>query len=222
MGSGRRVQLFATPDIVADPAGDGGWLLRSAAPLDDYPPTVVHSLRARARAAPDHPLCAERTQDGTWRTRSYGEAVTAAESIGQALLDAGLGPDRPLLILSGNSVDHLLMTLGAMTAGIPVVPLSAAYSLHSRDHARIRAIADLIYPGAVFADKAGRFAAALDAIARTPAIVSTGHRPGARQLSEMTATKPGPRLAAAFSALAPRRSRRSFSPPGRPEHQRES
>src|SRR5689334_19108262 len=97
--------LFAVPRIVAEPAdADGTVLLRSADPLGGYPVTVVHSLRTWADADPDHPLAAERGPDGDWQSCSYGAAVAAAGSIGQALLDRGLGPDRPLLILSGNSV----------------------------------------------------------------------------------------------------------------------
>jgi feruloyl-CoA synthase len=199
--------LFAAPDIVAEPGGpadpNGTVLLRSADPLGGYPVTVVHSLRTWAGAGPDHLLAAERGPDGAWQTCRYGAAVAAADSIGQALLDRGLGPGRPLLILSGNSVPHLLLTLGALTAGIPVAPVSAAYSLQSRDHARIRAIRELIQPGAVFADDAGRFAAALDAAQPAPVIVGTGHRPGADQLSDLLATEPGPALRAAFGALGP-------------------
>jgi len=202
MESRSEAALFAAPDVVAEPAGES-WLLRSADPLDDHPVSVIHSLRAWAHQDPGHPLVAERAQDGSWRTCTYGEAATAAESIGQALLDLGLGPGRPLLILSGNGVDHLLMTLGAMTAGIPAAPVSVAYSLQSRDHARIRAVTSLIRPGAVFADDAGRFAAALDTAGDVPAIVAEGHRPGARPLGELTAVRPGPRLREAFAALAP-------------------
>ena len=105
---------------------------------------------------PDYPLVAERGPDGAWRTVSYGAAVAAADAIGQALLELGLGPARPLLLLSGNGVNHLLMTLGALTAGIPVAPVSVAYSLQSADHARIRAITELITPGAVYAEDAER------------------------------------------------------------------
>src|SRR5205814_6776732 len=130
---------------------------------------------ARGRGVP---VVAERAADGAWRSWPYGEAVAAADAIGQAVLDLGLGPGRPLLILSGNSVDHLLVMLGAMTAGIPVAPVSVAYSLQSRDHARIRAVTDLIAPGAVFADDAERFGPALDAVAEVPAIVAAGQRPG--------------------------------------------
>jgi feruloyl-CoA synthase len=219
--------LFAAPQIVAETAADGSVLLRSADPLGGYPPTMVHSLRAWAAADPEHPLAAERGPDGAWRTCGYGAAVAAADAIGQALLDRGLGPDRPLLVLSGNGVGHLLMTLGAMTAGVPVVPVSIAYSVQSRDHARIRAITKLTRPGAVFADDAAAFAPALDAVTAAsataavaavaaaaagiatagprprgaiPVIVSTGDRPGAVRLGELMSTPPGPGIRAASAA----------------------
>src|SRR5579863_934972 len=200
--AGSGPDVFAVPNIVSEPAGDGCLLLRSAEPLGEYPRTVLHSLRAWAERDPGHPLIAERAAGG-WATASYGEAVAVAESIGQGLLDLGLDPDRPLMILSGNSIGHLLMTLGAMMAGIPVAPVSVAYSLQSRDHARLRAIAGLINPGAVFADDAAKFAAALDAIGVWPAIVAAGARPGARSLADLIATRPGPALTRAYSELAP-------------------
>jgi feruloyl-CoA synthase len=198
------LSLFAPPRITAERPG-GCLVLRSAEPLGDHPVTVVHSLREHAEADPGHLLVAEREQAPTagWRRCSYGAAVAAADSIGQALLDRGLGPDRPLLILSANSVDHLLITLGAMTAGIPVAPASAAYSLQSSDHARLRAIAELIRPGAVFADNAGPYGPALDALGAVPAIVSTGSREGAEPLAALLASEPGAAVKAAFAALGP-------------------
>jgi len=187
-----RNSLFAPPRIIAEAADSGGAIvLRSAEPLGEHPVSVVHSVREWARLSSDHPLIAERAGDD-WRTVTYGAAVAAADAVGQALLDRGLGPGRPLLILSGNSVDHLLMTLGAMTAGIPVAPVSVAYSLQSRDHARIRAIADLIRPGAVFADDADRFGAVLDAI---------GHVPAVTRLADLTATRPAVAVEQAFGAI---------------------
>src|SRR5580693_1661176 len=103
--------LFARPDIAAEHRLDGTWLLRSAVPLDAYPPTVLASLRRWADADPDYPLIAERDAAGGWRSRSYGEVSAAARAVGQGLLDLGLGPGAPLLILSGNSVDHLVVAL---------------------------------------------------------------------------------------------------------------
>jgi feruloyl-CoA synthase len=97
----------------------------------------------------------------------------------------------------------MLMTLGAMTAGVPVAPASVAYSLQSRDHAHLRAIAELVRPGAVFAEDADRFAAALDAVSTVPTIVSAGERPGAERFDEFATTVPGQAVTAAFDALAP-------------------
>jgi feruloyl-CoA synthase len=146
---------------------------------------------------------AERGPDGAWRTCTYGEAAGAADAIGQALLDRGLGADRPLLVLSGNGVDHMLLMLGAMTVGVIIAPVSVAYSLQSRDHARIRAIAELIRPGAVFAADAGPFGPALDALGAIPAIVSAGSRPGTDRFGELLGTAPGQAVRTAFGALHP-------------------
>jgi len=201
MTSSAASPLFATPRVTAVRDGDAV-LLRSAEPLGEYPVSVVHSVREHARLTPDQPMIAER--DGRdWRRVTYSGAVAAADAIGQGLLDRGLGPGKPLLILSGNSVGHLLVTLGAMTAGIPVAPVSVAYSLQSRDHARIRAIAELIGPGAVFAEDAGPFGPALDALPGVPVVVSRGDRPGAEPLPALLSTEPGAAVAAAFAGLRP-------------------
>ena len=203
MTAGAEMSLFSPPSIEMAQRADGCLMLRSADPLLAYPATVVHSLRASAASAPDHPLIAERSDDGRWRSCSYAAADAAARAIGQALLDRGLGAGRPLLVLSGNSINHLLVTLGAMTAGIPVAPVSVAYSVQSRDHARIRAITELIRPGAVYVDDAERFGAALDALGPLPVIAAAGRRDGVARLAQLTATAPGRAVSDAFAALRP-------------------
>src|SRR6185312_2030538 len=69
-------------------------------------------------------------------------------------LDAGLGPTAPLAILSGNSIEHALLALAAMHVGVPVAPVSPAYSLASQDHAKLRALVAMLAPGAVWAEGA--------------------------------------------------------------------
>ncbi len=195
------MSLFAAPRVGASgTAADGSLVLRSAEPLGEHPVTVLHSLRAWTSIDPDHLLAAERV-GGDWRTVSYGQAVAAADAIGQALLDRGLGPGHPLLVLSANSVDHLLVMLGAMTAAVPLAPVSVAYSLQSRGHARIRAIAELIRPGMVFAEDGESFGPALDALPGVAAIVSRDSRPSAERLADLLATEPGPAVEAAFASL---------------------
>jgi feruloyl-CoA synthase len=201
--------LFAKPELDARRDADGTWRLRSAVPLGGYPPTVLASLRRWAAADPAYPLIAERDAGGGWRSRSYGDVWAAAQAVGQGLLGLGLGPAAPLLILSGNSADHLVVSLAAMTAGIPVAPVSTAYSLLSADHARVRQIAGLIAPGGVFAQDTGPFAAALDALDAAAGgrpqvvIASRGGRPGSQRLADLEAAAPGAEVAAAYAGLAP-------------------
>ena len=137
-------------------------------------------LRERAAAHPGRPLAAQRDGQDRWVPLSYGEARAKADAPASRSSSLGLGPDRPLLVLSGNSVEHLLVTLGAYTAGVPVVPISVAYSLISTDHARIRAIAELVGPGLVFVD---------DGVRSPPRW--TRWRTGRRDARRAAATVPG-------------------------------
>jgi feruloyl-CoA synthase len=202
------VDLFAPPRIAMETRPDGAILLRSTEPLGEHAPSMAHLFRAGAAAHPERVLAAQRPRDGAadrWETLTWGEARERADAVAQALLEHGLGPERPLLILSGNSLEHLVMLLGAFTAGVPAVPLSTAYSLLSRDHARVRAIVELCTPGMVFADDGAAYGPALAAIAdRVPAVV-VGREPppGALALADMIATEPQPDVERALAAVGP-------------------
>ena len=197
-------ELFATPRVIAERRDDGTLLLRSAEPLGPYARSMAHLFRDHAEAHPDRPLAAQREGE-RWRSVTWGEARTAADGLAQAFLDRGLGPDRPVMILSSNSIEHLLMTLGAHTAGVPVLPISAAYSLLSQDHERVRAIVDRCRPGMVFADDAEQFGPALDAVGATVPqhVVARGRRDGAERFAELADTAPASELERAFEAVGP-------------------
>jgi feruloyl-CoA synthase len=185
-------QTFTPPDVEMERRDDGTVLVRSRHPLPPYEPSLPAVVRKRADAHPARPFAAQRTAKGEWVSLTYGEAAEKASALAGALLDLGLGPDKPVMILSGNSLEHLLVSLGAYFAGVPVMPISVAYSLMSADHARIKAIAELTEPGLIFADDALQFAAALDALApRVPqALVARGEREGALRLEALLATEP--------------------------------
>jgi feruloyl-CoA synthase len=186
--------VFAPARVTAERRADGTILLRAADELGPYAPSMAHLLRAGAAAHPDRTLATQPDGPGR-RTLTWGDARRRADAVAQALLDRGLGPGRPLLILSGNSLEHLSLMLGAYTAGVPVVPLSTAYSLLSRDHARIRAVVDLCAPGMVFADDPEAYGPALAAAAEGGAEVAS--------LDDLLASTPGPRVEDAFAALGP-------------------
>jgi feruloyl-CoA synthase len=118
-------------------------------------------LQHWARHTPERTFLAERQADGAWRRLSYAEANTQADAIAQALIDRRLGPYRPLMILSGNSIDHALLMLGCFIAGVPVVPVSVPYSLLSKDYLKLRFIFEEICPGMIYVADADLFAPAL-------------------------------------------------------------
>src|SRR6185312_3197085 len=159
----------------------------------DTESSITAVLARRAAEHPDRPLAAQRDAEDRWVTLSYGEAERRSRALAAAFAGLGLGPDKPLMILSGNSLEHLLVSLGAYAAQVPVMPISVAYSLMSADHARIKAIAELTGPGLVFADDAAPFGAALDALAASVSrvLVARGEREGALRLDELLATRPG-------------------------------
>lgn len=139
---------------------DGTILLRSPIPLDGCEQHICAYLERFANEAPDRVFLAKRGTDGAWRYLPYGEAWWRALAIGQALLDHGLGPDRPLAILTGNSIEHALMTFGAMAAGVPVAPISPSYSASEGGLKRLAEILDILKPAMVFAQSADTLGAA--------------------------------------------------------------
>jgi feruloyl-CoA synthase len=200
-----QVETFSRPDVATERRQDGTIILTARQPLGDYDDSLAAVLRRRAKAHPDRTLAAQRDEQDQWVTLTYGEAKAKADALAQALLDLGLGADRPVMILSGNSLEHLLVTLGAYAAGVPVMPVSVAYSLMSADHLRMKQIAKLTKPGLVFAADAEAFSKALDALkSQVPmTLVARGDREGALRLDELSGTTPGPEVEEAVENVGP-------------------
>ncbi len=155
---------FAPADVVKEDLPGGGFILRSPHPLRSHERHLGEMLRRWAERRPDQVFLAERSADG-WRRVTYAAALDAAGSIAESLLERGLGVARPVMILSGNSVDHALLSLGSLIAGVPVVPVSPAYSLMSRDYAKAQHIFKLVRPSLVFAEKGAPFSGVLRSLA---------------------------------------------------------
>ncbi|MGQ0524360.1 MAG: AMP-binding protein, partial [Betaproteobacteria bacterium] len=144
-----RAVALGPSDIELERRADGSMLLRSPHPLGPYPAKLTERLEHWARVAPHRTLFAQRS-GASWRTLSYLQAFEKSRSVGEALLAKGLSAEHPLVILSGNDLEHALLHLGAMYAGIPYAPVSPAYSLLSTDFAKLRSIFELLTPGLVF------------------------------------------------------------------------
>ncbi len=159
----RHIDCIA-PKVETERRADGTVVLRSGYPLGEIEPSVCAYLRRWAREAPDRPYLVQRDSVGEWQPITYGEMNAGANAVGQALLERGLGAGRPVMLLSGNSLAHATLTFGAMTVGVTAVPVSPAYSLMSRDFAKLKFVFDLIRPAMVFVQNAQQFAAALRAL----------------------------------------------------------
>jgi feruloyl-CoA synthase len=163
----RPLQFGVTRVDVRDSASSGTHYLKAEQALKDFPERMTDRLRHWAHEAPERTLFARRIKQadgssGDWRHVSYQEAWTIARNIAQGLIDRGLNAERPVAILSENSLEHALMALGCMLAGVPFVPTSPPYSLVSVDYDKLKHVLKTVTPGLVFAQDA-RYAKAIAA-----------------------------------------------------------
>ena len=200
-----RAISFGDPAVTVERHDNGTIYLRPKAQLRDYPLRITDRLHHWAAAAPDRVFMAERDAGGGWRQISYAQLLDSSRHIASALLARGLSAERPIMILSGNSIDHALLAFGALYAGIPFCPVSPAYSLVSRDYGKLGFLIKLLTPGLVFADDATKYAGALAAnvSAGTEIVASRGAVPGrdVTMLADLVATPEHPRLDAAHDAI---------------------
>jgi feruloyl-CoA synthase len=149
-----------TVEVKRDP--DGVLRLQANEPLQPYPDRFQDYLWRWAKERPSQIFLAERRpgQEG-WASLTYAEAADQVGLVAQALAERNLSPERPILILSGNAIEHQVLGLAAMCAGVPFAPISVAYSLVSQDLSKLKYIIKLLDPGLVYAADAARFARAL-------------------------------------------------------------
>ena len=115
---------FAPAEVEVDQHADGVLILRSPQSLQPHERHIGEMLRRWAAECPDTVVFAEPAAEDGWRRVTYAEALRSAESIGQSLLEGGLNSERPLMVLSGNSLRQALLMLGAYLAGVPIAPVS--------------------------------------------------------------------------------------------------
>ncbi len=200
-----RQARYWEPQIEVDRRPDGTIYVRQLGDLPPPPERIADRLRHWAETTPDHTFIADRGADGEWRRLSYREMLERARRLGQKLIDLGLSTERPVLILSGNDIEHAQLALACILVGIPYSALSEAYSLVSTDFSKLREIKSLLNPGLVFAADGDAFARALGTVFDDTAVAVTRNRPraGAMLFSELLATEPGSAADAAAAAVRP-------------------
>jgi feruloyl-CoA synthase len=186
--------------------------LRADQDLGPYPERLTDRLVHWAKERPDQTLYARRVKNadgssGDWKHITFAQALDAARRIGQGLLDRGLSAERPVLILSENDLEHALMALGCIYAGVAYCPTSPAYSLISQDFDKLKHVIKTLTPGMVFASDALRYSRAMLAtVAEDVELVCTnGTVPGrdTTSFAALMATEPTPAVDAAMAATGP-------------------
>src|SRR5881396_884552 len=142
---------------------DGIIILRSPEPPRPYARCLGEYLERWAAEKPDEVFLAEREAE-IWRKITWAETRALVYAIATSLLERGVSTERPVAILSDNSIEHALLALAAMHIGVPIAPISPAYSLMSKDFAKLKTIIDLMEPRLIFVDNVKPFEGALAAI----------------------------------------------------------
>ncbi|MEI9887973.1 MAG: AMP-binding protein [Rhizomicrobium sp.] len=197
------------PDIDVRKMPDGTVYIESNHRIGTLNRSIAHLFADRAVRHPTRNFIGERTPlpgggTGDWRFITYGEAYARAQAIAQALLSRGMNQGTPLMILSGNSIAHATMTLGALFAGVPVAPVSVAYSLMSGDHSKLKHVFAVAEPKMIFAEQGPIYARALAALPLDGVEVVTSMPIEGRKTTpydDLIRTNPGPDVAAALDRI---------------------
>ncbi|MDZ4177554.1 MAG: AMP-binding protein, partial [Hydrogenophaga sp.] len=190
--------------------GDTGvHYLRADQELQPFPERLTDRLVHWAKERPDQTLFARRVKNadgstGDWQHITFAQALDAARRIGQGLLNRGLSAERPVLILSENDLEHALLALGCLYAGVAYCPTSPPYSLISQDFDKLHHVVKTLTPGLVFASDANRYARAMLATLGDDVelVCTEGTVPGRATTSfaALLATEPTPAVDAAMAA----------------------
>jgi len=199
--------LVAPPRTVRIDFDDGSFVLRSPTVLQPYARCIGEWIERWARETPDALAFAERDDSGEgWRTLDYRALRAAVGAVAQGLLDLDLPPDRPVVILSDNAIDHAVLMLATMHIGRTACSLSSAYSRMAKDPSRLHGMLKALQPGLIYASDATVYGASLAGCGIDAVTVFSRHadtHPGAMAFDRLRATKETPAVMQAFAAVGP-------------------
>jgi len=197
---------FRVPRVALEERVDGTQLIRPLDALPPYPPRLGDIFLRQAEAIPDRLYLAGREATGAWRKVTYGEMGRLARAIAQAILDRELGPERPVVLVAENGVDHALMAIGCLIAGVPFAPVSAAYARPGQGFSKLSYILELMTPGLIFVDTWARYSGAREALHGKAEIAVAGELPAGADVTSFgrfTQTSVTAAVDAAAHAITP-------------------
>ncbi len=207
-----RPLTFGVTRVVVRDGAPGVRYLKAEQALKEHPARLTDRLKHWADTAPERTFMARRVKradgsSGDWRHVTYGEAWSSARAIAQGLINRGLSAERPVVILSENDLEHALLALGCLVAGVPYVPTSPPYSLVSTDFSKLRHVLETVTPGLVFAADGARYGRAIGAVVGTDleVVLTAGAVPdrASTSFADLLATPVTPAVDAAMLATGP-------------------
>jgi len=198
---------YVPKEIEIDRRDDGSIILRNPHPLVEPSKNLIEPIRKWAQERPDQIWLAKRRpaepgqEFGPWEELTYAQANKRVNALAAAFLARGLAQETPVMILSGNSIEHALVTYGAILAGVPAVPVSPSYSTMSSDFDKLKYVFELIQPKLIFMQESALFEKALAALDLDGVeLVSADGKTGT-PYAELLKTKPGPEVEESYAAL---------------------
>ena len=168
--------VYPPQEVDVEKRQDGTLILRSPMKLGECEVNVGNRFKKTSEKFPDTIWLAEK-EGSEWLTISYKEAYSKVNSIGQYLFNSGLTQDRGIMILSGNSINHGLLNLAGLCLGVPVAPISVAYSLMSSDFAKLKHCFNLVGPGLIYVEDGMQFQNALESLPLDNVIIVCSKNP---------------------------------------------
>ncbi len=198
--------LMAPPRAVRVQLDEGCFVLRSPEQLKHYARCIGEWLEHWAAETPQAPAFAERNPDGAWQRLNWAQARERVGRIAQSLLDMQLAPNAPVVVLSDNGMEHLLLALAAMHVGIPVCTVSSAYCRMTRDYSKLHGILNTLGPALVYASDAAVYGPAIASSGLDcPVVLGRGAEqvPRALPFGLLLEKKEGPGVMQAFEGITP-------------------
>lgn len=195
------------PRIIMETRADGAIIVTQEGEMPAYPRCMTERFMQWAASHPDQVWIGQRDEAGEWQKVTYAQGAQAIKAVASLLVERGLSAERPLLILSGNSIPHAIMALGAQHAGIPSAALAPAYALSGEDRSKLVSVVEQLTPGMVFADHATRYLGAIGAVLGqdVPLVSLTGEALDRETLhySDIVQTVPTAEMEKAHQAVTP-------------------
>src|ERR1700736_4118997 len=186
---------FAPREVRIEKRPDGTLVLRSPIRFESPQWSILDLIPEWAAKAPQRAFLAQRGRDGEWQRISYAELWQRVQAVGQAMIDLGAKRGDRLAILSGNSIEHAIVTFAAMSVGIVVAPISPNYSLIPGGLARLQDIATLLRPALVFVQDSETYSGArkIPELASAP-WMGADQKAGSVSIQSLYETRPGAEL----------------------------